>query len=70
MTEKGEWRQIRQKHYQPPEIIHENALDKLLDKEELFRKKVGLQKVLFFFHVFSKKISAIFMGHFRKIKKI
>jgi len=44
LTEDGKWRQIRQKHYTPREIVHENALDKTLEKEILFRNKVGLQK--------------------------
>jgi len=44
LTPDGKWRQIRQKHYSPPEIIHDNVLEKLTEKEILFREKIGLQK--------------------------
>ena len=36
---------FRNKNANPPEIIHENVLDKVRRKEIAFREKLGLNKV-------------------------
>ena len=43
LTPEGKWKQLRNHH--PKEIIHENALDILNDKEALFREQFKLNKV-------------------------
>lgn len=38
-------KKFRNKNANPPEIIHENVLEKIRDKELLFREKLNLPKV-------------------------
>jgi len=44
LTPDGQWKQIRLKPANPPEIIHENVLEKIRKKEILFRERLQIPK--------------------------
>lgn len=44
LTPTGDWKQIRNKNSIPPEIIHENVLEKTRHKMCLFREKLSIPK--------------------------
>ena len=45
LTPEGKWKQVRQAHCNPREIIHGNALESMNEKEALFREQFKLDKV-------------------------